>query len=507
MKKILLFSLLVFLISSIPVFFGIINTPKEMYFIGGHVPNSGDFNFVLSQIRQGNILVKNLFTGEFQPRIFIPLSYIPLGIIGLFTKIPNLWLLQIGKLIYSFLFFWSAYVLIKSIWPDIKNIRFAMFVLAFSSGFGFFLKPFIANSTDLWIAEANTFHSILFSPNIIFNELLMILFLLLFFRKKNFLSGMVLMLLTFEHQFDAMVLLLAVFLYYLFEEKSVLSFIKKFTGLWQIWLFAVFSLLIQAFLIWYYPTVNAWSKQTYLNAPEFLAFFSGFGIIGIFTIIYLAKIKYSQLDSKLKLIFFWLLSSVLLIYGPIPFQRRFSEGLHVALVILAFVPLYNFYLFLKQKNRLLPIIFFAILFSTNIYLILLDINGYKSNFFNNQFYLYKTDVTALDWLQMQTGDKDLIMADAIYSPVIPYFTGRSVYFGHQVGTILTIDYKTKTENAKKFFFDNNDEFNQKLIKNNGITVLFIGKKDEDTGDYKIWDEKSYLRKIYEQNGVKIYRTK
>lgn len=507
MKKIILLAFITIFISLIPVVFGLITAPTGLTFLGGHVPNSGDFNFVISQIREGNLLIKNLYTSEWQPRIFIALSYIPLGLIGRFLPFNNLSLLVLGRIIYGVLFFYAIYLLFKKIIKEEKQLWFGMVVLAFSSGWGIFLKSFISNSTDLWIAESNTFHSLLFAPNIIFNQLLMVIFFLLLINKKDKISGVVLLLLTLEHQFDAILILFTLGLYNLLELQSPVFLIKKTLSKIFVWLPAILSLILQIIIVWHYPTVNVWTKQTNLAAPEFLSFITGYGIIAVFGLLFLIKENYETYDENYKFIFCFFISALILIYSPIPFQRRFSEGLHPVIVLLALKPLYNFYLKFIAGKKYLIIIFFLFLSATNIFLITQDIWAYRVTPNNNQFYIYDQDVKALAWLQKQTNDSQVILADAIYSPLIPSLIGRPVYFGHQVGTALTINYPQKIENAKKFFFNEDDIFRQDLLKNSHISYLFIGTKDQETEDYKIWDEKPYLQKIYDKDGVKIYRTK
>ncbi|MBI3384751.1 hypothetical protein HY030_00990 [Candidatus Gottesmanbacteria bacterium] len=513
MKKTILLAIAVYLISSIGLLYGYLHTPSGMIFLGGHLPNSGEIlNMVLPQLREGHLLIKNLFTSEPQPRIFFAPSYLPMALLGQILPVNNFLLVQLGRFFYTILFFIIAFKFFKLL--KLKNIFWAFLLLGFSSGFGLFLKWGIPNSADLWIPEINTFHSLLFSPNIIFSQILMMLSLMTFFKgytlqkwKYFLLSGAFATLLAFEHQFDAVTVLLTILIFLLLTETKFKIWLKKIFSLWSIFFGPILVFGLYYFLIKQNWSSLIWTNQNHLYSPPLLSYISGFGLIGIGAFLAIIKSK-NKKNSSYHLILSWLIAVIIVIYSPLPFQRRFGEGMHIPLVILS-----SYYLWeLVQKLKKIPFrlgLFFLLLFSaaTNFYLLYLDIKAYQLSPNESPFYIYQEDLTALSWLRNNSSDKDVILADGLYSPLIPGLIGRTVYFGHSVGTALTIDPEKKTEQAKNFFFYDSDEKRQKFLENNKITFFFLGKKAAAAEDFSLWEGKDYFRKVFERQDVKVFKVK
>lgn len=508
----ILLAIAVYLISSISLFYGYLHTPSGMIFLGGHLPNSGEIlNMVLPQMKEGHLFTKNLFTFEPQPRIFFAPSYLPLALLGFIFPGNSFLLVQAGRLIYTLLFFIVVFKLFKLF--KLPHLFWSLFLLGISSGFGFFLNWAIPNSADLWIPEINTFHSILYSPNVIFNQILMMLALLTFyqgytFQKKRYvlISGFFLTALAFEHQFSALTILLTISLYILLTENKFRTVIFKISSHWPIFLGPLLVFSLYFILIKQNSSSLIWTSQNNLYSPPLLSYISGFGLIGIGAFLTIIKEGVNSRKSSLNLVFCWLIAVMFLIYSPLPFQRRFGEGIHIPLVILASSYLWQF----AGKLKKVPIklaLFFLLLFSgaTNFYLLFQDIKAYQLNPKESPFYLYQEDQTSLEWLRKNSNEQDIILADAIYSPLIPGLIGRTVYFGHTVGTALTISPEKKTEEVKNFFFYNSDSERVKFLKNNKISFFFLGKKDESTEDFKTWEEKKYLKLVYKKDDVKIYK--
>ncbi len=510
MKKTIFLAIVVYLISSISLLYGYLHTPSGMVFLGGHLPNSGEIlNMVLPQLREGYLLVKNLFTSELQPRIFFAPSYLPMALLGWILPWNNFLLVQLGRFFYTLLFFITAFKLFKLF--KLPNLFWLLLLLGFSSGFGFFLNWAIPNSADLWIPEINTFHSILFSPNVIFSQILMMLSFLTFYKgyslqkgKYFLLSGMFTTLLAFEHQFDAVTILLTILLFLILTEKKLKILLLKIFSFWSLFLGPLLVFIIYFFLIRQNWLSLIWTSQNNLYSPPLLAYISGFGLIGIGAFLEIMKGRKNDNSSSYNLIFCWLLAVMLLIYSPLPFQRRFGEGVHIPLVILA-----SYYLWgLVKKIKKIPFqfcLFLLLLFSTttNFYLLYLDIKAYQTNPNQSPFYIYQEDLTALEWLRRNSNENDIILADGLYSPLIPGLIGRTVYFGHTVGTALTIDPEKKIEQVKNFFFYDSDEMRQKFLENNKITFFFLGKKASDSPDFLTWEKKAYFKKVYESSHTKI----
>lgn len=518
-----LLSLSVFFVANFAQFWGVLTSPKEMIFLGGHVPNSGDFSMTLPQMRDGHLLIKNLFTAEYQPRIFLATSFIPQVLLGNIFSLSDFNVVLIGKLLYTtFLLFVFWKYLSLSI-KEFKDKLWIMMVLTFFSGWGFILNYFIPNSIDLWIPEATFFHTVMFLPNFVFLQLLLLssfYLFYLFFRtnRKSLLiiSAGLLFLLSLEHPFDVLTALLAVFLYAGFSILSINKLFIKGILLFSAFIPALLSIGVQFLLINHFPTVSAWTKQTNLQNPSLISFVTGFGFVGILAFKNIFSESWQKTSLFRRLNFFWILSSLFLVFTPLPFQRRFLEGIFIPLSIFAAPEFQKLFDTIIQKingkiviRRLLGILFFTLFFlissSSNIFLIYQDIKAFNLPPQNSPFYIYRNDLIGLLYLKNHSQENDVVLADGFYSPLIPNLIGRTVYFGHRVGTALTINPQKKTENAKRFFLEENDHYRKDFLKNNNIKFIFLGKKGSQADHFSKWDEKPYLKKIYQGDGVKIFR--
>ncbi len=424
MRKIILLAITVFLVSSISLYYGYFHTSPNMVFLGGHLPASGEIlNMISPQLKQGYILSKNLFTSEWQPRIFLAPSYIPVALLQILLSGKDLIAINSIRVIYIFIFLAVLYKL-SFLFFKKSEIWQVLLLTTFTSGFGFLLKFFIPNSIDLWIPEANVFHTLLYSTNFIYNQFFLLLAFYFFIKyelaknnKHLIFSSLALSLVALEHQFDAITFFLTVFLFLLFVEKNFKIFLKKVIELWP-FILPLGILVFQSFLVFHYPNVSAWTKQTNLDSPSVLAFISGFGIMGIFAGYFIAKNEWKKLSIPYQIIIFWLISVLLLIYSPIPFQRRFTEGVFIPICLLGFVPFLKWWKNIKKKIIIYPIVI-TLLVGSNVFLLYQDYQAFNIDPKQSPFYIYKADEKGLKWLEVNSTERDVILSDAIYSPLIP----------------------------------------------------------------------------------------
>ena len=110
---------------------------------------------------------------------------------------------------------------------------------------------------------------------------------------------------------------------------------------------------------------------------------------------------------------------------------------------------------------------------------------------------------AADWLDNHTDSESVILADYNNGNVIPALAGRRVYLGHWS---QTSDFDYKKELIESWFFYTNDDDKQKrvFIFESNIDYIFFSKSEDGLGKYSPVD-KDYLKAIYSNNAVTIYR--
>lgn len=509
--------------TSVPLVFGLKNAPPGMEFLGRRYLNSQDtptyFSFI-EEAKQGDFLFQNLYTTEKPaPRFFRP-SYLLIGKTAQVLRLPNPWAFHLFRLLFGVAFFVTAYFFFSFFFAKETQRLLALIILAFSSGLGFVLEKFIPQSTDLWVPEANTFLTLSDSPHFVLSQTLMLLVFTSFLwalKKPRplaiLLGGGAAFLLAFEHPFALAIIYLTfglLFVTYLSWQNKIP---KSFLKIGAVLLLPSILGVIYYFFLLKNPVMAAWSKQNVMPSPSFLSYLSGFGLLlplAVLGILPLLKIG----EEKSLLLLSWILATGLLLYSPFPFQRRFVEGAHLPLTVLATFGLGSLLFalesFFKKAQLRLPLwrpVFLALL------ILLLSLTNIKNLLRDRQvfsadkpdayyYYLLKGEAKGFFWLRENVAADKIILASWFYGNLIPGFTGRRVFLGHQV---QTIDFEKKRAFLDAFFSQLTDEERQNFLRQEKIDYLFFGKDDYflRLGGFKP-EEKDYLRTVYRQDGVQIF---
>ncbi|MDP3994424.1 MAG: hypothetical protein Q8P91_01150 [bacterium] len=533
-KAYLAITSLALILTFVSLIIGVQKAPGDpkMIFLGRRTINSQDtptyFSFI-EQAKQGKILFQNLYTTEEpNPGLFRP-SYLIIGQFGRIFNLSSPILFHLSRIPFGFLFFLTAYFFFSLFFTKKGHILTALSILAFSSGVGFITGGFIKDSTDLWIPESNTFLSLSDSPHFIFSQTLMLGIFTSFLyylktRSRSFLilGGLAAAILSFEHPFDLPTIFLA---FGLFTSTFLLTkskIPKNYLLISSAFLFPSLIGAVNYFFLLKSPAISLWSQQNVMLSPDFINYLSGFGFLlplAVVGIIPLLKLD----EEKAYLILSWLMSTFLLLYSPVVFQRRFIEGIHIPITILATLgvifllgQLERFFQKMresKSKHKIYSLPAFVKPFIAIILILILSLTSLKSiyndiqAFSNNKtddyyYYLLPQEFEGMNWISKNIPDDRIILSNWFYGNLIPGFTGRKVYIGHK---IQTIDFGKKNSFLADFFTTLSDQERKQFLKEQNINYLFFGKDDYflRLGDFKA-EEKNYLKKIYENQAVTIY---
>jgi hypothetical protein len=318
----------------------------------------------------------------------------------------------------------------------------AFLFLCFSSGLGFLVAKWFPNSIDLWVSEANTFLSLNQAPHFIVSQGLIVIVFWLFFlsvTRKQYrfavLAGLASLILSFEHPFDLPVVMLTIGLYtttiILCQQKidlklaslAFLSFGPGFLGL-SFYYWAVKSSLV----------IQTWNLQNQMLSPSLYDWLVGYGLLIPLSLFGVSR-SFANKEKGL-LLLSWVLATVVLLFSPFSIQRRFANGLHIPLVILAAYGLEIILERFRNRRVLLVIIITMILFASNAYNIYQDISGFQSDKTDDYYYyLPKKEIEAINWFKTTPDSDKVIVSTWFYGNLIPGLTGRRVYQGHAVQTV------------------------------------------------------------------------
>lgn len=508
--------------------FGLLVPTPNMTYLGREIINPQDtYTYVsyIEQGREGRVFFEDLYNPIKQvPSLFRP-SYLFLGELSNLTQIQSIVMYHLGRIVFSILFFVTLYAFLGLFFKTEKRRLFTFAFVLTSSGLGYILGTFLPKVTDRWIPESITFLSLGQAPHFPLSQALMLsVFLFLIYgwvtSKKIFyvLSALSVVFLSFEHPYNIPVVILTIVLaagYMFFSKKELRADSRRniFWGATAIILTALAAFIYQAYFVFKNPVLSNWNRQNIIPSPNILYFALGYGFILPFSAIgFIENVKSKRPETIL--VISWVVATVILLYSPIPFQSRFSEGLHIPISILAVFGIIEVG---KKAARLIPQRSArSVIGSVSVFILLASSLGSFGNVVGNVsaeakdtrssyfYHLLRQDYKAMLWIRENTSPDSVILANLFYGNLLPGISGRKVYVGHGV---QTPHMEQKIKQSDRFLETKNIGKEYAFLKNNNITLIYIGENDSLLSTGFEPDKKAYLVKIYDQYNVKIYHVR
>ncbi len=531
MKKehliIIIISVFIILLNNLPFIYGAISEKDNLVFLGRTKINSQDtYTYVsfIEQAKQGRFLFENLFMSEPQQSSLFRPSYIIIGKLAAFFNISSIWAYHLSRLVLTIGFLITLYFFLSLFFEKSFGKILAFLIVLSSSGLGFIFGKWLANSTDLWVPESITFLSLSQAPHFILSIILMLWGFYFYLKgvmkedslKLFLLSGFLFLFLSFEHPFNigvvgATLVLTTIWFYFSKnrEEKTLIG--KLVFPLIIIIPFLIAGTLYQIYETYQNPVMSLWAIQNKLISPDPINYISGYGLILVLALIAAEKFLREQKPPQV-LLLSWIASGFALLYSPIFFQRRFSEGLHIPLAILAVFGILWLGSFVSKfmvggiRKKVFYILILGIVFILslgNFTQVYKDIKVIGQDSLSYYYYhLLKQEIEAMYWLKQQTSYRDIILANWFYGNVIPGIIGRKSFVGHKIQTPF---FDRKISEINKFLLNKNSDEANSFLKKNGITYIFLGRDDSMLSYGFKPDAKPYLMKVYDKGDVLIYK--
>lgn len=521
-------------LSSLPYIVGWIVAGRSYSYLGLYPLGSADTNVYFSfmkQAEQGKVFVENLHTGELQHgSIFHPLWLVLGWSAGLF-RLPIPLVFHLARVILGAVFLLFLYFFLGSVFSDSRRRNIAFVLAAFASGIGVFfsinvpfwdtIQAFLLLPSDQWITESNTFLTLMHSPLFLLSQLLLLLLFWLVLHEERlrgaFMLGVVAFALGLVHPYDLVTVaaLLPAFLAVrrirdpMLTPRDAGRFLRRL---------AVIALFVTPAIIYFSvigrvePAIGGWMRQNVTISPMPHSYIFGYGLILAFAVAGFVALRKTRNRTQL-FVLTWTVVGLLLLYIPVQINRRFTNGLHVPLVILAAVGVDLAWRGLSRiaarhelrRSALLSfagwVVGIGIFFSTMT--VVAKSIYWESNPALSIYHLPKTVTTAMDWLEPNTSDADVILAHSYDGNIIPARTGRRVYVGHGH---QTVDWDRKRELVASWFFRTNgdDDAKAAFLRLERISVIFFSGTEDRLGEFDP-AQKPYLRLVFRNAGASIYR--
>lgn len=528
-KFLIIIWLIVIILTFLPIILGYLTTPPDKVFLFRPNINGGDFTVYYSyieQVKDGQIFFKNLFTSEDQLIQKFNIFWLVVGFFAKVFNLPSFLALQIVRFLLIPVFLVVAYYFTSFFFQEEFKRKLCFIFLVFASGWGwiFIETPgsYSWRILDLFVPEAFTLTTLYTAPHFIASLSLIILIFLFSIKafsdyklKYSLLAGALTLLLFSFHPYHIYTIFGVLFSFIvtdmIIEKRIKISYLKHCL---IIILFSLPPVLYYVWLLFNVPVVYQHFLQNITLTPPLYVVLISYGLliplslIGIISILDKKNIKKHEI-----FLIVWFFTQFTLLYLPIKTQIRLAEGLQFAVATLAvfgiiylkdYTPGFILKLYSstpKLAGKIVFIYFFIILFCvSSLNTIYTDFALYMLQ--DKRFYTSKSEYEAMVWLK-DTPNDSIILSGGFMGNVIPAFSARQIFLGHNHETV---QFGKKELELVNFFKNDIDQGIETFLKDNGIDYLFFGIEEKRIANFNP-DEEDFLEKVYQNEIVTIYKVK
>ncbi len=510
---------LALLLSSLPYVVGYTAQMPDRVFDGA-VAVLPDYHSHLAKMQQGlrgEWLYRLMHTSEDHPGALLQTFYVALGHVARLTRLPLPLMYHVARVAFGALFFVAVYRFVAAFKP-LPAIRRAAFTLvAFSSGLGWLMLivapagPGGISPIDFWLVDANSFFGLLMFPhfNVVAALLLTIYTRLIgrfdlqpssFTLRYALTTALLAFLLTAIHPYAIATFVgptIAFGILKLIRRQRLPADGWRLTA--AAMLGAAPAFVYSAIIFLTEPAFKLWGVQLFLPSPPPIYYVTGFGLVLALALVGAGRFVREQGDRAV-LTLLWIAVVSVMVYLPVGVQRRFIEGLHVPLCLVAAYGLLALVERLSTRARFVIVNFaLAIASMSNVYMVI----GYTAAAAARSDRLFHPAdlIAAINWLGANSAWTDTVLAAESTGSLIPARIGHRVVLGH---AIETLHYADRQRDVVSFFDAYTPDADRiALLSRLGVRYVVYGEDARALGSF---DPASvdYLREVYASGAVTVY---
>ncbi len=268
-------------------------------------------------------------------------------------------------------------------------------------------------------------------------------------------------------------------------------------------------------------TIRLWNEQVLTYSPNPLHYLLTYGLYLVPALWNLHQARLGKGERQVKRAFLWIWVGVvtLLLYAPLNAQRRFVEGVHIPLTILAVISLYetvlprleaaNWFRRLASRpgysvagvKRLLVVLYVGVAALASLYLLS---SGLLTNLAQQPYPFFRpsAELAAMDWLRAHAGARDVVLSSYWSGAWLPLRAGTLAYIGQYYETNHFFD---KFAEVERFFGDGmSDPERRDFLRERNVAFVFWGPAERRDGGF---DPRaaSYLRRVFDNPAAAIFQ--
>jgi len=487
-------SLGVLALASLPYLAGVLLAGPDRVFTGLQVnPLDGASYLAKMQIGwNGGWLFTLRYTAEQGPGALVYTYYLALGQLARGLNVPLMAMYHAARIVGGFAGLWLIYHVIARRVDSIDLRRQAWWLAAMSSGFGWLALVFgRGGSSDLTIAESNTFYSLMANAHFALATALMLAMFLLVLDAAE--AGV-------RRALGLSVSSVALAVLQPFAALAVYAILGvTLLAMWRrdrsrprgpLTLTVIAGSITAPVLAAIYfgmqsePLLRTWLAQNETPSPPVIDYLIGYGLL-LALAIPAARVAWRRQSNWDLLLLAWIGVTALLLYAPIPLQRRLSLGLHVPIALLAAEGLAQVARGRRWPRRFIT----AATMLTSILLVLVLIGGAAAH--DPRIYISSNESAALAWLHAHARFDDVVLAAPETGAFIPAFAGQRVVYGHPYETV---EADRKRQRVNDFFAGKAPD----LLRE--VNYVFVGPRERALGTLDV----SGWSKVFEAGDVAVY---
>jgi hypothetical protein len=380
--------------------------------------------------------------------------------------------------------------LLRRLTPNGRLRRLTLFLVAFSSGLGWLMLPLgQLLSTDLTVPESNTFLTLMDNAHFPLGMAALILYwscLLASTREPRGrllavagAAGLSLVLLVLLQPFMIALVLAASALYLLLRvlrDQRLDTALAARTGV-----SAAMALPIASFItltMWRDPLGRVWLEQNLNLSPPVQYFLSGYGIL-IPAVLFGVALALKERTNGDLLLIGWLTATLVAIYAPVPFQRRYAFGLHLVVAILAGKGIVEGLLPRLQARRRRPAarIFALATFPTSLAVMTLFTAGALTH--SPVLFLTNGESQAMQWIREAGHDGAVVLSSPELGVILPAVTDQRAVCGN---AFTTPDAALVEARVRGFFSpEASHQERRGALEDWGAAYVLLGPRERDLG--------------------------
>jgi hypothetical protein len=529
---------IILVLTSLPYIYGARSAPPEKAFMGMmlDVPDHLQYFSWMRELTASH-LSANKLTPEPNAPVFFNLLWWMMGRFGDLVGLGYAGMFQVLRVVSGILFFLMIYRLFSWLFKDRLMRQTAFLITAFTSGFGWvlvFMKYTVTqgellNPLDVYVAEGNTFISLLGYPHFVAAMLYIFVFDLVLrgeakgkYRYAVW-AGLVALFLGWQHAYDLLIVyavLGAYGLLRLLRDRAIPRYLLFSSIIIAVisWWPALYSVLLTSLDPLWKEVLAQFSNAGVFTPPLYrLPVLMGFAFLfAIYTLIRNNPLRLSKYDNNDLFVMGWFLITFVLIYIPADFQIHMLNGWQVPIAILATQGLFRYVIpavkrLVEKKNWQVTELtvqkgviaaFLLIIIPTNAYLFFWRF--YDLSRSDYPFYLYHEELGGMAWLEQNAQPDDVVLSSEMIGQYIPAYTGTYAFLAHWA---QTVDYYTKVDMVNEFYSaEATDMRRMEILSAYSVDYVFYGPYERRIGSYGI-ESAAFLEQVYATPLVEIYQVK